>query len=100
MRYAKTLTRLDTALSPGMGLTSLQLSRHNPARWHGSSSGKSFISEITSFAMSSLGAMSFFVSGSDDSLTTDNTHDIFVALQRKAHVVAVLLGFESEGIVV
>lgn len=50
--------------------------------------------------MSSLGAMSFFVSGSDDSLTTDNTHDIFVALQRKAHVVAVLLGFESEGIVV
>jgi len=50
--------------------------------------------------MNSLGAMSFFASGSNDSLTTNNTHDIFVALQHKAHIVAVLLGFESEGIVV
>ena len=100
LRYAKTLMKLDLALLPGRRLTSLQLSRHNPARLHGSSSGKSLINEIVSFVMSSLGAMSFFTSGSNDDLTTDNTHDIFVALQRKAHIVAVLLGFQSEGIVV
>lgn len=79
LRYAKTLMTLDLALPPGEGLTSLQLTRHSPARWHGSSSGRSLINEITSLVMCSLGAMSCFASGSNAVLFTDNAHDIFVA---------------------
>ena len=58
LRYAKALDNVRPSTDIGRGLTSLQFSRHNTARWHGSSSGRSLIKEITSLVMSALGAAS------------------------------------------
>lgn len=94
------LIMLDLALRPGREPTSLQLSRHNLARWHGSSSGSSLINETTSLVMSSLGAVSCFSSGLNGVWATGSTHDILVALLRKAHILTVLLDSLPEGMVV